>query len=122
MNVVQAIAPMMKYRPRAATMATYSQSGRPLGRRCSCICLTPVGPWAPVRLLCSECRACDGSADCVGMLQVAVERLVVGGGPGRGPDRLAGAEWDGGRGQPGGGGGEQRGADRGGAADLHRPQ
>src|SRR5215216_4680217 len=40
MNVVQAMAPMMKYRPRAATMATYSQSGRPLGRGWSCICIT----------------------------------------------------------------------------------
>ena len=31
MNVVQAMAPMTKYRPRAATIATYSQSDRPLG-------------------------------------------------------------------------------------------
>jgi hypothetical protein len=42
MNVVQAMAPMTKYRPRAATIARYSQSGRPLGRRSSCICITSV--------------------------------------------------------------------------------
>ena len=48
MNVVQAMVPMMKYRPRAATIATYSQSGRPLGRRWSCICLTSVVPGTPI--------------------------------------------------------------------------
>src|SRR5215216_1619002 len=40
MNDTQAIAPMTKYRPRAATMAIYSQSGRPLGRGGTCICIT----------------------------------------------------------------------------------
>src|SRR4029450_10973366 len=62
MNVAQAIAPMTKYRPSAATMAIYSQSGRPLGRRWSCICITFAVPGAPVLLLCSEGLACNGSA------------------------------------------------------------
>src|SRR5215218_2273731 len=48
MNVAQAIPPMTKYRPRAATIATYSQSGTPLGRRWSCICITFVLPRGPV--------------------------------------------------------------------------
>src|SRR5215211_4685571 len=61
MNVVQAMAPMMKYRPRAATMATYSQSGRPLGRRWSCICITSVVPEGSYRHCAPSCGACDSS-------------------------------------------------------------
>src|SRR5919106_5847998 len=61
MNVVQAMPPMMKYRPRAATIATYSQSGRPLGRRWSCICITSVVPGGSSRQCAPSCEACDSS-------------------------------------------------------------
>jgi len=60
MNVVQAMPPMTKYRPRAATIATYSQSGRPLGRRCSCICITPMSLDSS-RQCAPTCATCDSS-------------------------------------------------------------
>src|SRR4029450_8341216 len=60
MNVVQAMPPMMKYRPRAATIATDSQSGRPLGRRCSCICVTSMSLGSS-RQCAPTCAACDSS-------------------------------------------------------------
>src|SRR5215213_5980775 len=60
MNVVQAMPPTTKYRPRAAPIATYSQSGRPLGRRCSCICITSISLGSS-RQCAPTCAACDSS-------------------------------------------------------------